>query len=353
MNAALQMPDAPPALQLTSVHEILARPSTRWIVRDIIPSGELVAIVGPTNCGKSFLVKDLMLAVARGEPHWFGHKIRRNGLCVHVTLEGRGLKFRLLAYLKHHKLEPHMLGSYRALETPIILANDADHLIEAILQTGEPVLICIDTVNRALGGDENSSTDMGAFLAAAERIKAAFPDSAVLCVHHLGKDASKGARGHSSFSANVGTELHVLEDEKTGVRSVSIEKQRDGSRDINFSFRLAVVEVGRDEDGEPETSCIVESCAPIVSTGPNYRGTYETYIYPYWVSQLRSQAVSQRKLREEFRLVGKEELTQGEVVAAFQWAVNQGLATPCERPKGTKTGEFYTLQEPKERRYKV
>jgi hypothetical protein len=186
---------------VTPAAEILTRPPTAWVVKDLIPANELVAIVGPTNCGKTFLTMDLLLAVARGNEHWFGKRIRRYGSVVHVTLEGGGLRNRLTAYMQHHKLDA--LTGYHAVETPINLreSEQTDAIIAAVAALPQPpVLIAIDTVNRALGGgDENSSTDMGALLANAERIKAAFPNSAVLLVHHLGKDASKGARGHSSL----------------------------------------------------------------------------------------------------------------------------------------------------------
>src|SRR5690606_25718324 len=94
-------------------------------------------------------------------------------------------------------------------------------------QSGLPLAaVAVDTVNRALGGgDENSSVDMGAFVAQAERLRVAFPGSAVLLVHHTGKDEGRGARGHSSLAAAVGGQLDVTA-AKDGTRSVYVAKQR-------------------------------------------------------------------------------------------------------------------------------
>ena len=102
---------------------------------------------------------------------------------------------------------------------------------------------------------------MGAFLTGAELLKAAFPGAGIILVHHLGKDSSRGARGHSSFGANVGTQLNVDCDQQSKVRTVRVGKQRDGRTDLTFNFELAVIEVGMDDDGEAITSCVVKDCA--------------------------------------------------------------------------------------------
>src|SRR5690606_31022552 len=62
-------------------------------------------------------------------------------------------------------------------------------------------VVIIDTLNRAAPGmDENSSVDMGHAIHAAKLIQQGL-GGLVLLVHHSGKDAAKGMRGHSSLYA--------------------------------------------------------------------------------------------------------------------------------------------------------
>jgi hypothetical protein len=292
-------------IPVTTDAEILARLSPRWIVKKIIPPGELTAIVGETSCGKTFLTMDLLLAVARGDvTHWFKQLIKRHGLVVHITLEGTSLGNRRKAYQQHHKLTESL--PYVAIEVPINLRDSqtTDFIISSIrtaeISHGLPVvLVAVDTVNRALsGGDENSSVDMGALMANAERIKSSFPGSGVLLVHHLGKDTRKGARGHSSFVGNVGAILLIKEDETTKIRTITLEKQRDSDTDLTLNFKLESVPLGIDEDGEPIDSCVVVPMFGVVASATdNDNRTRYQWMYRFYIGdQNQKQPISERRL---------------------------------------------------------
>jgi hypothetical protein len=73
-------------------------------------------------------------------------------------------------------------------------------------------------------------------------------------IHHTGKDASKGSRGHSLLRAATDTEIEV----KLG--KLAVTKQRDlESKDRKFGFKLHKVTVGYRKDGKPITSCWAET----------------------------------------------------------------------------------------------
>lgn len=345
---------AGPSIVCNPASEILARSPARWIVKDLVPAGELVAIVGATNSGKTFLTMDLLLAVATGQSEWFGHKIRRSGPAVHVTLEGTGLPYRLRAYVKDRKVTA---PDYFAVEVPVNLRepDTADALVAAIRDASpRPVLVAVDTVNRALGGgDENSSTDMGALLGNCERIKAAFPESTVVLVHHLGKDEKRGARGHSSFSANVGAELSV--EDKSGIRSVKLEKQRDGRTDVSFNFTLNPIAVGKDEDGDEITSCVVAvSAASVADRDADNAAIYRWILLWYNGDPNNRQPVSKERVKDNLLNIRPkgDKTTKAQMEAAFLWAIDKGLAViNAEATEKLKRGTAYDLKPLPERKY--
>jgi len=118
-------------------------------------------------------------------------------------------------------------------------------------------LIIIDTVARAVaGGDENSSTDMGRLIAACDQIRTE-TGAHVALIHHAGKDAAKGARGHSSLRAAVDTEIEITAE--APIHTLQITKQRDlASKGLRLSARFVSVELGLNQWGKPRTACVVE-----------------------------------------------------------------------------------------------
>jgi hypothetical protein len=86
----------------------------------------------------------------------------------------------------------------------------------------------------------------------------------VVLVHHIGKQADKGARGSSALPAACDTEI-ILErpDDTQSLRVAKLGKQRDAADYLDlFSYDLKVVELGRDEDGDPITSTVVREVDP-------------------------------------------------------------------------------------------
>jgi hypothetical protein len=140
------------------------------------------------------------------------------------------------------------------LAVPNLLApQDVRDLSGAI---GPADVIVIDTLAQVTAGaNENSSEDMGKALAACRSLHEA-TGAVVVVVHHAGKDASRGARGWSGLKGAADAELEVTRD--GDLRRARVSKQKDGTDGDVLAFRLRTVELGRDEDGDPITSCVVE-----------------------------------------------------------------------------------------------
>ena len=234
------------------------------IVEGLLTAGSTSMIFGQSNSGKTFLALDLGCAVARGEP-WMGRRVN-GGLVVYVAAESVGsVRGRLHAYQQHHGIA---LSNLIVVQHPLNLMSDheVEELVENIRKAEEQAgakcqLIVGDTLARmTVGAKENAVEDMGVVIANSDRIRRA-TGAHVCLIHHSGKDADKGARGHSSLRAAVDTEIEVAavldeEGELVG-RRARVTKQRDlrGGDEINFD--LEVVEIGISQWGCPVTSCVV------------------------------------------------------------------------------------------------
>jgi hypothetical protein len=102
---------------------------------------------------------------------------------------------------------------------------------------------------------------MGEVIGAAKALQAEL-GGLILLVHHTGKDVSKGLRGHSSLHAALDAAVEVSREGER--REWRMHKAKDGEDGEAHPFRLSIVEIGTDDEGEPLTSCII---APEESTG--------------------------------------------------------------------------------------
>jgi hypothetical protein len=140
---------------------------------------------------------------------------------------------------------------------PLSLAADRHALIGDIKrQLGEdiPAAVCIDTLNRSLAGSESSDEDMGAYIRAADGIRDAF-GCLVVIVHHCGHNGER-PRGHSSLMGGLDVQIGVRRDAASNVVA-ELELAKDGEVGLAFVSRLEAVELGRDKEDDPVTSCVV------------------------------------------------------------------------------------------------
>lgn len=253
--AGEEQPDQPePAVTpypLVSVGEVLKCPPLRWRVKGLIPARGIGQIYGASTAGKSFLSFDLAVHVARGAV-WYGHKTK-NAPVVIFSLEGQeGTRNRLAAYIAYHgeELPPNLsIGT-----NPTTFYRPED--LEAIAASLPDGCLCIvDTQACAsVGLDENRTDDMTLLIEGCKQL-AARKDCFVLLVHHAGKDLSRGARGSSTQLPSWDC---CIEATRNGQRREwkAVKVKDGGGEGEKHPFRLAVVDLGEDEDGDRITSCV-------------------------------------------------------------------------------------------------
>ena len=241
--------------QLTYAGEIEPQLDTEYLVKAWITRSAISVVYGPPNVGKSFLALDIAHAVAKGR-RWASCRVRRAPV-VYITLEG-GAQF-------DQRVKALDNPEFWVLKVPVNFMDKRHdptflaEMLEALARTHGPIgLIIVDTLARAMaGGDENSSQDMGKLIASVEHLRDK-TGAHVMLIHHAGKNAAQGARGHSSLRAAIDTEIELTKGETDGLSEAVATKQRDMAAGRRFVYRLNEVELGRDTDGDPVTTCVVE-----------------------------------------------------------------------------------------------
>jgi AAA domain-containing protein/primase-like protein len=240
--------------RLLGADDLRALPPLAWRVRGLLPALGFASIFGPSGSGKSFLALDLAACLAEGRA-WFGYRVKACPV-VYVVLEGEaGFRLRVAAWERANGRR--LPGALRMVLQAFKLtdAQDVCDMVAAVRAAGPAAVTIVDTLNRAApGADENSSVDMGRIVEAAKELQTSIA-GLVLVVHHTGKDASKGMRGHSSLNAALDAALEIT---RSGDRREwSVFKSKDGQDGATHSFRLKTVELDPDEDGERTSSCVV------------------------------------------------------------------------------------------------
>lgn len=233
-----------------------------WHIKGVVPRAELIVVYGQSGSGKSFLVFDMVAAIATGTP-WQERKTTK-GRVVLVLAEGvTGFRNRLRAYATMH--DGSLPGLRIIADAPNLLTEQDDMLLsQRIKDSGGADLIVIDTLAASSpGADENAAKDMGIVIEHCKRLHKT-TGATVMLVHHSGKDQSKGARGWSGLRAASDAEIEVTRVGEDRVATVT--KMKDGEDGTKFAFKLVPVEVGVDSDQEPVTSCVVEPTI-VVPTG--------------------------------------------------------------------------------------
>ena len=226
-----------------------------WLIKGVLPQADLVILYGASGSGKSFVGIDLMAAIAQGVP-WRGRKTKK-GRALIIAAEGGGsVGKRFEAYCQHHSINADDLDVGLIIAPPnFMLKEDISELVKAVTAAGGADVIMVDTYAQVTpGANENAAEDMGLALANARALGLA-TSAVIVLVHHAGKDLHRGSRGWSGIKAAADAELEVIKHEN-GQREIRISKMKDGDDGLSWGFKLEVLEVGTDDDGEAITSCV-------------------------------------------------------------------------------------------------
>jgi len=249
---------APPASRLTfeapgDCAKATARP---YVLKGLLASGDVGAIVGAPGVGKSLIGPRLAYAVAQGEPV-FGLKTRPGPVLYVAAEDHHGMRGRVAALRQEHGDAPGfaLVGGVSSL----FPKGDDLTALRAAVKARRPSLIVIDTLAMAFPGlKENEAESMGLVVAAARSLTKW--GAAVILIHHDTKIGDGLPRGHSILNGALDVSLHLTRD--GAIVRGRPSKNRNGPADLDMAFTIGAKTLGHDEDGDDITAAFARDLEP-------------------------------------------------------------------------------------------
>lgn len=195
----------PPLNEIIDWHELFASEDDgeEWIVEPILPARRMVALYSAPKAGKSLLMLEIAVAVARGT-EVLGRQVEEARRVLYVDFENdpRGdVRTRLEAM----EVTADQLDNLCYLTFPSLAKFDTEQGAVDLMRHVEHYeceVVVIDTVSRAVAGEENENDTWLAFY---RHTGLALKRAGVACIRldHSGKDREKGMRGGSAKYGDV------------------------------------------------------------------------------------------------------------------------------------------------------
>lgn len=183
--------DLPDPEDLADVWDDLP-PLADCLIDGILRMGHKLLLAGPSKAGKSFLLIELVIAIAEGL-RWLGFQCKKGRvLYVNMELDRASCLHRFKDVYKALGITPRNLGNIdiwnlRGKTVPM------DQLTPKLIRRAEKknyVAVIIDPIYKVITGDENSAEEMAKFCNQFDKICTSLQVSMIYCHHH-----SKGAQG--------------------------------------------------------------------------------------------------------------------------------------------------------------
>ena len=228
-----------------------------WLIKNYLPEKSLGMIYGPGGSYKSFHALDWAGCIATGKS-WAGNKAKKGGV-LYIAGEGQsGVGKRIKAWnIVNRETSDNLFRTKGAVNMTSKKAVEQVVSYCRLIKATHGVdveLIVLDTVNRCFGdGDENSTQDMTKFVAGCDLLMEE-TNAGIVCVHHSGKDVTKGARGSSVLRNAMDYEYSIARTPTLGY-TLKCTKAKEFEEPNAQDFALRKVDIGvKNEDGEPKTS---------------------------------------------------------------------------------------------------
>jgi putative DNA primase/helicase len=263
IHAAKKMPiQTGPSFRLNRVGDLQLKPAA-WLIKGILEHDTLAVLFGDPSTYKSFLAIDWACCIASGKQF---HKFdtRRPGPVVYICGEGYGgITRRFHAWCIKNKIDRAKLDVF--VSTAPAGLGDPDQLrivIDQIATIGQtPSAIFVDTLSRNFSGDENSTSDMQAYIQAIDQLRRSYSGATVVMVHHSGHGDKSRARGSMVLKGAIDAEYRMMKEDGGGKTLVTLENTKMKDADVidPLAFRPVPVDLPiNDEDGNRVSSLVLD-----------------------------------------------------------------------------------------------
>lgn len=243
-------------LRVLTLKDAEAAPQRHYLMSGLLAPGELSLWWGAPKCGKSFLLLRLAYGLALGCGMWERPAVRACRV-LYVAAEGEGgFASRLLALRD-------ALGdagdAFRYIAQRATVGPPSDDLADVIAAAKDmgADLIVLDTLARTFGeGDENTARDMGAFVAAVDRLRE--ETGAHVAVIHHGTKEGGSSRGSGALLGAADLIVKVARGGEGEPHIATVTDAKDDADGAVLPFRLRVVDLAPAADGTERKTCIAE-----------------------------------------------------------------------------------------------
>lgn len=217
----------------------------RPLIEGFIARGQLCDLNGAPGLGKTMAAVSMAAAIASGR-RWCGHGVPERAPVLYVAAEGAsGIRARLLAWCEVNGVAPGDIEGTFLIAPRAVQMGDDDHMqqVRDLVKRRGVALVVFDTRARCtVGVEENSATDHGRVIAAADEINQQ-TGTTVLVVHHTAAGSDR-ARGTTAWDGAVWSSLLLTRSGgKKANKSRKVEivcaKHKEWPDGCTHEFRLA------------------------------------------------------------------------------------------------------------------
>ena len=246
---------------------------TGYLVRDVIPSGELLGFIfGPSGSGKTFIILDMLLFVASGFPSWHGIIIHQAKILYVAGESYKAINQRIASFSQTYGTGFYENFYTYFLDVPISLP-EGFALLQSKIDSGEipfsPDIIVLDTLNCFFDGDENKSDEAARFKTSRLIPLQKKYHCNILTVTHSSKANEAEIRGSTAIKAFADYSVFVHRDNQSPDQIlVDIDKNRMGEEIPVMRCRIEKIQLNGwqpDEDGITPRGGIIECLENLVS----------------------------------------------------------------------------------------
>ncbi|MGG5346895.1 AAA family ATPase [Enterococcus sp. AZ020] len=226
------------------------------LIKGVLRQGHKMLIAGPSKAGKSFLLMELVIAIAEGTD-WLGFPCEQGKvLYVNLELDANSAKNRIVEIYKslghgHKNVSNIDIWNLRGKTSP--MDKLAPKLIRRAQKAGY-IAVVIDPIYKVLTGDENSAHEMANFTNQFDKIATELGCAVIYCHHHSkgsqgGKNSIDRSSGSGVFARDPDAILDLIELPVTEDRYIVLENQAECdtySRAIKY-YNPSYNEIGLDD----------------------------------------------------------------------------------------------------------